>query len=115
MGNLFIRRLSHLAKKESDAILFGTVVANMEEHDTLYLEAVITSGKRCRKRYGEAVVLQSPRSRSAPWVRMDNNVYPEGVAQKVCTVCHVLCVTPSGYVIILFVDPGCAARPWASE
>ncbi len=40
---------------------------------------------------------------------------PAGVAQMVCTACHVLCVTPSGYVIILFVDPGCAARPWASE
>ncbi len=76
--------------------LFGTVVANTDEHDSFYHEAVITSGQRCCKGYGEAVVLQSPGSRSAPWVRMDNNVYSEGVAQTACGACHDLCVTPVG-------------------
>ncbi len=53
---------------------------------SLYREAVITSGKRCCKRYGEAVVLQSPGSRSAPWDRMDNNVYPKGqMPLRICS------------------------------
>ncbi len=73
-------------------ILFGTVFARMDEHDSYCKKAVFTR----RNRYGEAVVLQSPGSRSAPWDRMDNNVYPKGVKQVVYTAKHVPCATPSG-------------------
>ncbi len=73
-------------------ILFGTVVARMDEHDSYCKKAVFTR----RNRYGEAVVLQSPGSRSAPWDRMDDNVYPEGVAQGMCFAGETTGVTPLG-------------------
>ena len=79
-------------EKGSGPILFVTVVARMDEHDSYCKKVVFTR----RNRYGEAVVLQSPGSRSAPWDRMDNNVYPKGVTQVVYTAKHIPCATPSG-------------------